>query len=73
MQVFSSGHCSGLRDPVLLQLLHRSQLWFGVNPWTRNFLMPEVQPLKKIDMIEYNIILLYLAWVSFRFKGEIDF
>ena len=38
---------SGLKDLVLPQLQHRSQLWLGFNPWSRNFHVPQVQPLKK--------------------------
>ena len=37
---------SGLKDPVLLQPQHRSQLQLGFNPWLGNFRMPCVQPLK---------------------------
>ena len=28
------------KDPVLLQLWHRSQLWLRFHPWPRNFHMP---------------------------------
>ena len=27
---------SGLKDPALLRLQHRSNLWLGFNPWPRN-------------------------------------
>ena len=30
---------SGLKDPALLQLWHRSQLQHGFNPWPRNLYM----------------------------------
>ena len=30
---------SGLKDPVLLQLQRRSQLWLRFSPWCRNFYM----------------------------------
>ena len=38
---------SGLKDPALLHLWHRSQLWLRFSPWTGNFHMAWVQPLKK--------------------------
>ena len=38
---------SGLKDPVLPQLLRRSQLWLGFSPWPRNFHMPWVWLVKK--------------------------
>ena len=38
--------CSGLKDPVLLQLWHRSQPWLRLNPWPGNFCMLPVCPLK---------------------------
>ena len=31
-----------IRDPVLLQLWCRSQLWLGFDPWSGNFHMPHV-------------------------------
>ena len=40
--------CSGLKDPVLPHLWHRSQLWLRFSPWLGNFHKPPVQPLKKI-------------------------
>ena len=30
---WSSVQCSGLRDPALLHLQRRSELWLGFNPW----------------------------------------
>ena len=35
-----------IKDQVLLQLWHRSQLWFGFDPWHGNFHMLWV-PLRK--------------------------
>ena len=32
--------CSGLKDPALPQLRHRSQLPLKLNPWPGNFHMP---------------------------------
>ena len=37
---------SELKDSALPQLLCRSQLWLGFNPWPRNFDMLWVWPLK---------------------------
>ena len=31
-----------VKDPGLLQLWHRSQLWLGFDPWLRNFHMPQI-------------------------------
>ena len=36
-----------VKDSVLPQLWCRLQLWGGVNPWTRNFHMPQVWGKKK--------------------------
>ena len=36
--------CSGLKDPALLQLQRRSQIWLRFNPWPRNFHILRVQP-----------------------------
>ena len=36
-----------VKDPVLLQLWCRLQLWLGSNPWPRNFSMPRVWLKKK--------------------------
>ena len=36
-----------VKGPALLQLLHRSQLWIGFNPWPGNIHMPQVWPKKK--------------------------
>ena len=47
-QVWSPAQCSGLKDLVLSQLQHRSQLWLGFNLCPGNFQMLWVQPLKKI-------------------------
>ena len=41
-----AGH-SGLKDPALLPLQHRSQLWFRYDPWPRNFIC--CRDPKKID------------------------
>ena len=38
---------SGLKDPVSLQLRHRSHLWLGCSPWPRNFHMQWVWQKKK--------------------------
>ena len=35
---------SGLKDPALLWLQCRLQLWLGLSPWPGNFHMPQVQP-----------------------------
>ena len=32
---------SRLKDPALLQLEHRSQLWLKFSPWPRNFPMSQ--------------------------------
>ena len=36
-----------VKDPALLQLWHRSQLWFRFDPWPRNFHMPQLWQKKK--------------------------
>ena len=36
-----------VKDPVLVQLCHRSQLWFRLDPWPGNFHMPWVSLEKK--------------------------
>ena len=36
-----------VKDPALLQLWHRSQLWLGFNPWPGNLHMSQVWLLKK--------------------------
>ena len=33
-----------VKDPVLLKLWRRSQLWLGLDPWPGNFRMPWVHP-----------------------------
>ena len=33
-----------VKDPALLQLWHRLQMWLGFCPWPRNFHLPWVQP-----------------------------
>ena len=47
VRIESSAQPSRLKDPVLLQLRCRSHLWLRLNPWSRNFHMPRVWPLKK--------------------------
>ena len=46
VQVQSLDQHSGLKDPALLQLQCKSQMWFGFNSWPRNFHMLQVWPLK---------------------------
>jgi len=41
------GPVQWVKDPAMLQLQHRSQLWFGFDPWPRNFHTLQVQPKKK--------------------------
>ena len=36
-----------VKDLVLVQLWHRSQLWLGFNPWPANFHMLQVRLEKK--------------------------
>ena len=36
-----------VKEPALLQLLHRSQLWLGFDPYPWNFHLPGVWPKKK--------------------------
>ena len=36
-----------VKDPVLLQLWQRSQLWLGISPWPRDFHMLQMRPKKK--------------------------
>ena len=40
VRVRSPAQHSGLKDPILPQLWHRSYPWVGFNPWPRNFHMP---------------------------------
>ena len=47
VQVQFPAWCLGLRDPALLQLWHRSQLWLTFNAWPGNFHMPQAQAFKK--------------------------
>ena len=42
VQVGSLARCSGLKDPVLLQLWHRLKLRLGFSPWPWKFHMPQV-------------------------------
>ena len=42
------------KDPALLQLWHRSQLWLGFDPWPRNFHMPWAWSKKKEKKRERN-------------------
>ena len=46
MQVQFLAQCSGLKDPVLLQLRRRLQLWLGSDPWPGNTTCPG-QPKKE--------------------------
>ena len=50
-QARSSGHCSGLKDPMLLWL------WLGFNPWPRNFHMLWMQASKKEKFLEFPLCL----------------
>ena len=65
VQVWSPAHCSGLKDLVLLQLQHRSQLF---NHWPRNFHILRVWPLKKKKKIlmalftELEQVILKFVW-----------
>lgn len=36
-----------IKDPALLQLWPRSQLWLEFDPWPKNFYMPQVWLKKK--------------------------
>ena len=45
-QVWPPAPCGELKDLVLRQLWHRSQLWFRSDPWPTNFYMPRMQPQK---------------------------
>ena len=64
----------GLKDPALLQLPCKSQLWSGFNAWSRNFHMPWVQSEGKKKYIyiytythTYIYIYLVLGVISFFF------
>ena len=46
VRVHSPTQCSGLKDPVLIHLQHRLQLWLGFNPWPSNFCVPQVWAIK---------------------------
>ena len=48
VQIRSPVWHSGLKDPALLQLWRRSQLWLTFNPWPRNFHMPPSVVIKKL-------------------------
>ena len=39
--VLSLAQCSGFKDPALLQLWQKSQLWLGFNPWPGYLHMPK--------------------------------
>lgn len=41
------GSVQWVKDPALLQLLHRSRLQLGFEPWARNFYMLWGRPKKK--------------------------
>ena len=44
---FDPSPAQWVKDPALLQLWHRSQLWLEINPWPGNFHMLWEQPKKK--------------------------
>ena len=48
MRVPSPTPHDGLKEPVLPQLWHRSQLWLRFTPWPRNYHMLLVSHKKKI-------------------------
>ena len=43
-----------VKDLVLPQLWHRSQLWLGLDPWLGNFCMLQVQEKKKTPLLRDN-------------------
>ena len=45
--VQSLAQCSGLKDPVLLWLQYRLQLYLGFSPWPGNFTCPGADKKKK--------------------------
>ena len=46
---------NGLKDLVLPQLWHKSQLWLTFSSWPRNFHMLQVWPYKFFLMIQMNL------------------
>ena len=51
------GSAQRVKEPVLLQLWYRSQLWLGFSPWPRNFHMPPVQTKKEKKKKRYSPII----------------
>ena len=47
VRVQSLARRRGLKDLVLLQLRHGSQMWLRFSSWPKNFHMPWVQTLRK--------------------------
>ena len=47
VRVRSLAQCSGLKDLLLLQLWHRSELRLGFSPWPGNLHMPRLRPFKE--------------------------
>ena len=41
------GPAQWVKDPALLQLWCRSQVWLAFDPWPGNFHMPRVRPKKE--------------------------
>ena len=49
-----------VKDPALLQMWHRSPLWFVFDPWPGNFHVPQLWPKnKKIIKYKINKIAIY--------------
>ena len=58
------GLASLVKDPALLQLWHRPQLWLGFDPWPGNFHTLQVWSKKKKKKIE--ILCTYAKFKSFQ-------
>ena len=66
-QVRPPAQHSGLKDPALLHLWHRSQMWLRFSSWPRNFCLLQVRPLKQ--KIYQSFV---LRPSSFAFVNESD-
>ena len=63
-----TGLAQWIKDLVLLQLWHRSQLWLRFNPWPRNFHMLPVPSQKKKKNTHTHTHTHIYIWLGFGFN-----